>query len=726
MESNSLQNIGLSAKRLAELEKDGMKEVKANLLGFLAFCKVEKTSEHIGSLLDELASGTKSPHRNIVAQYVVEGKMARPNLAAALRFLKNLGDAEFDVNKFEKECGIGITVSNEEIKQAISDICVANPKVFDEGWSAQGKMMPLIKKSEKLTFADGKVVKDMLDEVYRQKFGEHVVAAKGAKKPATTTAAKEQKEAAVDETTLDPSKYRELRIAQVENLKKQGVDPYPHKFHKTMELPAFAPKYEHLTKGEQLTTIESVCGRISLRRDSSSKLVFIDIAEIDSKLQVLANFTFYEKQDQWAIILPALRPGDLIGVNGYPSRSKTGEISIVPKEIVILAPCLHMIPTKLQEIETRFRSRHLDMLVHPKVVRNFQIRSKIISFVRNFFDKRGFLEVETPTMGVLAGGATAKPFVTHHNDLGVDLFMRVAPELYLKQLIIGGMNKVYEIGKNYRNEGIDTTHNPEFTAIESYEAYADYNDLIAMTEELLSTLVFHLYGKHQVEYHPHGVDDPECWTIDFTPPFRRYPMIATIEKKLSELEGSPVVLPTDLTSAETNKWLVAICTKHQAECSPPHTNYRLLDALCGKFIEKDLTQPGFITDHPQIMSPLAKYHRTTPGLTERFELFIAKKEIVNAYTELNEPSVQRGLFQTQALANKGDDEAQPIDEGYCTAMEYGLPPTGGWGMGIDRLCMMLTDNCNIKEVILFPAMRPLEEQMAMQRIILGKSTTFKG
>jgi lysyl-tRNA synthetase class 2 len=354
------------------------------------------------------------------------------------------------------------------------------------------------------------------------------------------------------------------------------------------------------------------------------------------------------------------------------------------------------------------------------------MRSKIISFVRNFFDKRGFLEVETPTMGVLAGGATAKPFVTHHNDLGVDLFMRVAPELYLKQLIIGGMNKVYEIGKNYRNEGIDTTHNPEFTAIESYEAYADYNDLIVMTEELLSSLVQHLYGTQQVQYHPKGLEDPECWTIDFTPPFARYPMIATIEEALSKLEGSPVVFPTDLTSAETNKWLIEICTKHEAECPPPHTNYRLLDALCGKFIEKSIIKPGFITDHPQIMSPLAKYHRTTPGLTERFELFIAKKEIVNAYTELNEPSVQRSLFQTQALSNKGDDEAQPIDEGYCTAMEYGLPPTGGWGMGIDRLCMMLTDHCNIKEVILFPAMRPLEEQMAMQRIILGKSTTFKG
>jgi len=282
------------------------------------------------------------------------------------------------------------------------------------------------------------------------------------------------------------------------------------------------------------------------------------------------------------------------------------------------------------------------------------------------------------------------------------------------------MHKVYEIGKNYRNEGIDTTHNPEFTAVESYEAFADYNNMMEMTEQLLSSLVHSLYGSYVVKYHPHGREDPEVWELDFTPPFGRFPMIATIEKELSKLEGKAVEIPKDLTSIETNRWLIECCKRHECECTAPYTNYRLLDALCGKFIEKSIIKPGFIIDHPQIMSPLAKYHRSSPGLTERFELFVAKKEIVNAYTELNDPFVQRTLFQTQAEQNKGDDEAQPIDEGYCTAMEYGLPPTGGWGMGIDRLCMMLTDHSNIKEVILFPAMKPLDEQIASQKKVLSE------
>lgn len=529
-----------------------------------------------------------------------------------------------------------------------------------------------------------------------------------------------QAQAQPEEEKLDASKYRELRLQQIDQLKKQGVDPYPHKFQKTLDLCQFVNKYQTLQAKEQLTDVESIVGRINHRRDASAKLIFFAIVEDGAKLQVLCNFAHYADQEKWNTVLSALRPGDVIGVHGYPARSNTGELSIVPREVVILAPCLHMIPHKLIEIETRYRNRHLDMLVHPKVVQNFQTRSRIISFVRDFFNNRGFLEVETPMMSVLAGGATAKPFITTHNDLGIELFMRVAPELYLKQLIIGGMHKVYEIGKNFRNESIDTTHNPEFTAIESYEAFADYNDLIVMTETLLSTLVKHLYGDYKVQYHPHGHDDPEVWTLDFTPPFKRYPMIETIEAELSKLEGQPVKLPEDLTSAETNKWLIAICTKHEVECPPPHTNYRLLDALCGKYIEKNIINPGFITDHPQIMSPLAKYHRSKPGLTERFELFVAKKEIVNAYTELNEPSVQRSLFQSQSIANAGDEEAQPIDEGYCTAMEYGLPPTGGWGMGIDRLCMMLTDNCNIKEVILFPAMKPLEEQIAAQKIAMAR------
>jgi len=230
-----------------------------------------------------------------------------------------------------------------------------------------------------------------------------------------------------------------------------------------------------------------------------------------------------------------------------------------------------------------------------------------------------------------------------------------------------------------------------------------------MTEELLSGLVFSIFGKYEIDYHPKGRNDPEVFKLNFKTPFPRYPMIATLEEKLG------VPFPKDLESTETNKWLIDICKKNEVECPPPHTNYRLLDGLCGKYIEKFIISPGFIIDQPQIMSPLAKYHRNSPGLTERFELFCARKELINAYTELNDPFVQRELFEKQVSLNVGDDEAQPIDEGFCTAMEYGLPPTGGWGMGIDRLCMMLSDNCNIKEVILFPAMKPLESDLAAQR-----------
>jgi len=351
----------------------------------------------------------------------------------------------------------------------------------------------------------------------------------------------------------------------------------------------------------------------------------------------------------------------------------------------------------LKDMETRYRSRHLDMLVNANVVKTFQTRSLIIQQIRRFFDDKGFLEVETPTMGVLAGGATAKPFITFHNSLGVNLFMRVAPELYLKQLIIGGMHKVYEIGKNYRNEGIDITHNPEFTAIEVYEAYADYNDWMTTTEELLSQIVFKLHGTYEIDFHPHGKEDPLCYRLNFKPPFARIPLIATLEKKLN------VTFPTDLTTPETTKWLIELCKKVECACDEPHTTARLIDALVGDYIEEDLVNPSFIVDHPQIMSPLAKWHRSSPGLTERFELFVAKKEICNAYTELNDPAIQRALFQGQQKDKKaGDDEAQPVDEPYCQALECGLPPTGGWGMGIDRLTMMLTDSYNIKEVCTLP------------------------
>jgi len=553
-------------------------------------------------------------------------------------------------------------------------------------------------------------LKDAVEAELTKRFGDRKAAV--ATKAATTTAATK-----VNEADLDPNQYKELRHVQMQKLKDAGIDPFPHKYHVSISLPEFRTKYESQVteKGTQLTDKVQVVGRILYRRDSSNKLIFFELSQDGVSVQILANFALYEDKDHWAKLIDVLRRGDIIGVEGFPASSNTGELSVIPVKITLLTPCFEMLPHTgtLKEIETRYRNRHLDMLVNPNVIKTFTIRSKIIQFIRRYFDDQGFLEVETPTMNVLAGGATAKPFITYHNDLGVNLFMRVAPELFLKQLIIGGMHKVYEIGKNYRNEGIDLTHNPEFTAIECYEAFADYEDLIKKTEDLISKLVLSLHGSYKIPYHPHAENPEEVWELDFTPPFRRVPMIATLEEKLS------IKFPADLTTDEANKFCIEVCKKFEVECSPPHTTARLLDALVGEYLESELINPGFITDHPQLMCPLAKWHRTTPGLTERFELFVAKREICNSYTELNEPEVQRKLFQAQtANRNMGDDEAQPIDDDYINAMQYGLPPTGGWGMGIDRLAMMMTGNCNIKEVILFPAMRPLESQVEAQRCVL--------
>ncbi|SMQ49874.1 unnamed protein product [Zymoseptoria tritici ST99CH_1A5] len=513
-----------------------------------------------------------------------------------------------------------------------------------------------------------------------------------------------------DEAKLNPNQYFEIRSRAVKRMKEtNSPNPYPHKFHVTYDLANFEKEFGHLKKGEFIKEkVMSIGCRIYNIRVAGDNLRFYEVSVNGAEIQIMAQNFENTSEVPFADQHEILRRGDIIGVTGYPGRTNPkrednpGELSIFAQNVVLLAPCLHQIPSEhygFKDLEERYRNRHLDLIMNKSTVQTFKARSNIVKFIRNYFDNNGFYEVETPILLKSAGGATAEPFYTEHNDLKMTLALRIATELPLKQLVIGGIHKVYEIGRQFRNEGIDLTHNPEFTTCEYYEAFADVYDVMDRTEELVEAMVTEVTGGLQTKF---TTQTGEVYDVNWAKPWKRVEMMPALEEACGEKFPPGDQLHTD----ETNQFLRRILKKVNVECTPPLTNARMIDKLVGEFIEEKCINPTFITGHPQMMSPLAKYHRTNTGLCERFEAFVCKKEIVNAYTELNDPFDQRLRFEEQARQKaQGDAEAQPLDQGFLTAMEYGLPPTGGWGMGIDRMTMFLTNNYSIKEVLTFPFMK---------------------
>jgi lysyl-tRNA synthetase, class II len=484
------------------------------------------------------------------------------------------------------------------------------------------------------------------------------------------------------------------RLKKLEDLSRDGIDPYPSTFPVTHHAGDLVSRYE-AADDATLAAAEPVAlgGRVlSLR--GHGKVSFAHLKDQTGKLQI------YVRQDAVGEsayqLFRRIDVGDFLGVLGRLFRTKTGELTVQVAGLTLLAKSLRPLPDKwhgLSDVEVRYRQRYVDLIANPPVAELFRRRARIIAEIRRFFDARGFLEVETPMMHPIPGGAAARPFVTHHNALDLDLYMRIAPELHLKRCVVGGLERVYEINRNFRNEGLSTQHNPEFTMLEFYQAYADYRDLMTLTEMLLSQVVRAVSGGDAVAYQ--GKD------ISFTPLWPRL----SLEEALVKLGG---LTPQEVQNADG---LRAAAAANGVPVKPAWGWGKLLVELFEARVEEQLIQPTFVTDFPAELSPLAKVRADDPRYAQRFELYVAGLEVANAYTELNDPREQRRRLEAQAKARAaGDEEAHSMDEDFLRALEYGLPPTAGEGIGIDRLVMLLTDAPSIRDVILFPLLRPEARQ----------------
>lgn len=489
------------------------------------------------------------------------------------------------------------------------------------------------------------------------------------------------------------SELLQIRRNKLDELRKLGIDPFGGKYEREHHAGDILKQYDELSKVElEEKQVEvNLAGRIMAKR-GMGKASFAHIQDLSGRIQI------YVRQDSIAEAqyeaFSILDLGDIIGVKGVLFKTKTGETTIKVKELEVLSKSLYPLPEKfhgLKDVELRYRQRYVDLIINPDVQKTFIARSRIIQSMRRYLDSQGYLEVETPTLHSIAGGAAARPFITHHNALDMELYMRIAIELHLKRLIVGGLEKVYEIGRVYRNEGISTRHNPEFTMIELYEAYADYKDIMALTENMIAHIAQEVLGTQVISYQGHEVD--------LTPQWRRVSMVDAVKE----------VVGVDFSVQMSNEEAHRLAKEHKVPVEPHMTFGHILNAFFEQFVEETLIQPTFVTGHPVEISPLAKKNDVDPRFTDRFELFIVAREHANAFSELNDPIDQRQRFEAQMKEKEqGNDEAHEMDEDFLRALEYGMPPTGGLGIGIDRLIMLLTNSPSIRDVLLFPHMRNKE------------------